>query len=37
MIFFVDPYIMQKNLWIAVNISGITSHVLQSEVKASGI
>ena len=28
---------MQKNLWIAVNISGVTSHVLQSEVKGSGI
>ena len=37
MVLFLDPYIVQKNLWIAVNISGVTSHVLQSEVKASGI
>ena len=37
MVLFLDPYIVQKNLWIAVNIPGVTSHVLQSEVKASGI
>ena len=35
MVFFVDPYIAQINLWIAVNILGVTSHVFPIEVKAS--